>query len=59
MIQPLAISDLRAVYNPEQVACTTTETMYPTEEIIGQERAQKALHFGLEIREKNCGNEVS
>jgi lon-related putative ATP-dependent protease len=52
MIQPLEIRDLRAVYNPEQVACTTTETMEPTEEIIGQERAQKALHFGLEIREK-------
>jgi lon-related putative ATP-dependent protease len=52
MIQPLELRDLRAVYNPEQVACTTTETMSPTEEIIGQERAQKALHFGLEIREK-------
>ena len=52
MIQPLAVRDLRAVYNPEQIECPTTETMKPTEEIIGQDRAQKALRFGLEIREK-------
>jgi lon-related putative ATP-dependent protease len=52
MIKPLPIEDYRAVYLPGQVDCTTTETLQPTDEIIGQERAQKALHFGLEIREK-------
>jgi lon-related putative ATP-dependent protease len=52
MIQPLAVRDLRAVYNPEHIECPTTETMKPTEEIIGQDRAQKALRFGLEIQEK-------
>jgi lon-related putative ATP-dependent protease len=52
MIQALALRDYRAVYNPEQVECPTTETLKPTEEIIGQDRAQKALRFGLEIQEK-------
>lgn len=52
MIKPLPLTDYRAVYPPGQVECTTTETLQPTEEIIGQERAQKALHFGLEIQER-------
>src|SRR4030042_5515759 len=52
MIKPLSLTDYRAVYPPGQVECTTTEALQPTEEIIGQERAQKALHFGLEIQER-------
>src|SRR5512139_929232 len=52
MIQPLPLRDYRAVYDPGQIDCQTTETLKPTEEIIGQDRAQKALRFGLEIREK-------
>jgi lon-related putative ATP-dependent protease len=52
MIKALRIVDYRASYRPEQVECSTTETLKPTDEIIGQERAQKALRFGLEIREK-------
>jgi lon-related putative ATP-dependent protease len=52
MIRELPLRDYRAVYSPDQVACPTTEAMQPTEEIIGQDRAQKALRFGLEIREK-------
>ena len=52
MIKPLPLTDYRAVYAPGQVECTTTETLQPTEEIIGQERAQKALRFGLEIQER-------
>jgi hypothetical protein len=52
MIKPLPIEDYRAVYEPGKVNCQTTETMQPTEEIIGQERAQKALRFGLEIQER-------
>ncbi len=52
MIKPLPLTDYRAVYAPGQVECTTTEALQPTEEIIGQERAQKALHFGLEIQER-------
>jgi lon-related putative ATP-dependent protease len=52
MIRQLPIEDYRALYAPDQVECSTTETLTPSEEIIGQERAQKALHFGLEIQEK-------
>ncbi|MCG7840861.1 MAG: AAA family ATPase, partial [Methanomassiliicoccales archaeon] len=52
MIKPLPLKDYRAVYDPAKVDCTSTETLEPIEEIIGQERAQKALHFGLEIQEK-------
>ena len=52
MIEPLPIGDYRALYKPGEAVCTTTETMQPTEEIIGQERAVKALGFGLGIPEK-------
>jgi len=52
MINALPLKDYRAVYKPDQVECATTETMKPTEEIIGQERAQRALRFGLEIQER-------
>ncbi len=52
MIKALPLKDYRAVYEPDQVECPTTETMKPTEEIIGQDRAQKALRFGLEIQER-------
>ncbi|MCG7844478.1 MAG: AAA family ATPase, partial [Methanomassiliicoccales archaeon] len=52
MIKPLALKDYRALYDPDKVDCTSTEALEPTDEIIGQERAQKALHFGLEILEK-------
>src|SRR5512136_245437 len=52
MIKPLPIEDYRAVYSPGQVECATTETLQATDEIIGQERAQKALRFGLEIQER-------
>lgn len=52
MNKPLPMAQYRAVYRPEQVECPTTETATPTDEIIGQDRAQKALHFGLEIQEK-------
>jgi lon-related putative ATP-dependent protease len=51
MIQPLDIKEYRNVYEPGKVECASTEEMRPLEEIIGQERALRALRFGLEIRE--------
>lgn len=51
MVQPLDIREYRNVYEPEKVRCASTEEMRPLEEIIGQERALRALRFGLEIRE--------
>ncbi len=52
MIKALPPEEYRASYKPEQVECSAEETLKPTEEIIGQDRAQKALRFGLEIQEK-------
>jgi len=51
MVQPLDVTKYRNVYEPEKVQCASTEEMRPMEEIIGQERALRALRFGLEIRE--------
>ncbi|MDD1701189.1 MAG: AAA family ATPase [Methanoregula sp.] len=59
MIKALSLGDYRASYKPEQVECSTTETLKPSEEIIGQDRAQKALRFGLEIREKGFNTYVA
>ncbi len=52
MISALPPGDYRAAFDPGEVECSTTEELVPTDEIIGQERAQKALRFGLEIQEK-------
>ncbi len=52
MIKAIPLKDLRAAYKPEDVECATTETLKVPEEIVGQERALKALHFGLEIPEQ-------
>ncbi|MCE5338512.1 MAG: AAA family ATPase [Methanomicrobiaceae archaeon] len=51
MVQPLDIGEYRNIYEPGKVECASTEEMRPLEEIIGQERALRALRFGLEIRE--------
>jgi lon-related putative ATP-dependent protease len=51
MVQPLDIGEYRDVYEPGKVECASTGEMRPLEEIIGQERALRALRFGLEIRE--------
>jgi lon-related putative ATP-dependent protease len=52
MVQPLAVGEYRNAYEPGKVECASTGEMRPMEEIIGQERALRALRFGLEIREK-------
>ncbi len=52
MIQALQKEQYRAAYAPDDVGCSSTKELQPTDEIIGQDRAQKALRFGLEIREK-------
>ena len=59
MIEKLPIKDYRAVYPSDKVECETTESAEPSEEIIGQERAGKALMFGLEIRERGFNIYVS
>jgi len=59
MVKALQLKDYRAVFDPAKVDCSSTEDLRPTEEIIGQERAQKALHFGLEILDKGFNIYVS
>ncbi len=43
---------LRRECDPKLLSCETTEEISPLEGIIGQERAMRALRFGLDIRER-------
>jgi len=48
----LHFEKLRKECDPKLLRCETTQEMAPLEEIIGQERAVRALKFGLEIKER-------
>ena len=45
------VSKLRRVYEPERIGCRASDRVKPLDTIIGQERAVRALRFGLAIRE--------
>jgi lon-related putative ATP-dependent protease len=47
--KPLHIKKLRWQCNPKSLGIETTNDIRPTREIIGQERALRALHVGLEM----------
>jgi lon-related putative ATP-dependent protease len=47
----LSVEQLRQVCDPAMIECATSQEMQTLETIIGQERAVKALHFGLGIKE--------
>ena len=49
MHEELSFEKLRRACDPALMRCETTEELEPLEEIIGQERAVKALKFGLDI----------
>ena len=51
MVDALPVEKLRKVCDPKTLGCDTSGDVEPLESIIGQERAVKALHFGLEIKE--------
>lgn len=51
MAQELSVEKLRRICDPKMLDCETTEEMKPLETIIGQERAVRALDFGLGIKE--------
>lgn len=51
MISELPVEKLRIECDPKQLPCQNTESIQPLEEIIGQDRAIKALKFGLDIKE--------
>lgn len=52
MYEELSSEKLRRVCDPSILPCEKTEEMAPLEGIIGQERAVRALKFGLEIKER-------
>jgi lon-related putative ATP-dependent protease len=52
MVNELSAEKLRRECDSKLVGCETTQQLAPIQEIIGQERAVKALRFGLEIRER-------
>jgi lon-related putative ATP-dependent protease len=45
----LSPQQLRRVFDPSNLTCETTESLSPLKGIIGQERATRALEFGLGI----------
>ena len=51
MTNELPPHKLRKECDPKLMRCATTEELSPLEEIIGQERAVKALRFGLGIEQ--------
>ena len=52
MVNKLPIEKLRNVCDPEMMQCKSTKELNPLSEIIGQERAIRALKFGLGIKNK-------
>jgi Cdc6-like AAA superfamily ATPase len=51
LVNELPPENLRKGCDPNVMRCETTQGLTPLREIIGQERAVRALKFGLGIRE--------
>lgn len=51
-IQRLSAAQLYSVAELEQLPCKSTKELAPIDEIVGQERAQKAVEFAMSIKEK-------
>jgi len=52
MVNELPPESLRKECDPNVMRCKTTQELVPLSEIIGQERAVRALKFGLGIRDQ-------
>jgi lon-related putative ATP-dependent protease len=52
VIKKLPVREFRNTYDASGLGCVTTEELTPADDIIGQERAVRALNFGLNIEEK-------
>ena len=48
--QPLEAAELRRVVNPASLGFKTTDELLPITGLIGQERALKAIQFGVNIK---------
>ncbi|MGF1753170.1 AAA family ATPase [Vibrio makurazakiensis] len=51
-IQELKTNQLYQVADLEKLPCKSTKELAPIDEIVGQERAQKAVEFAMSIKEK-------
>ena len=51
MVNELPPESLRKICEAKFIRCETTEDLVPIREIIGQERAVRALKFGLGIKD--------
>ncbi|EEY45554.1 Lon protease family protein [Vibrio mimicus] len=51
-IQHLSFEQLYQVAKLEKLECKSTKELAPIDEIVGQERAQKAVEFAMSIKEK-------
>lgn len=51
-IKPLSSDRLYRVSELNDLTCKSTKKLTPLDEIVGQERAQKAVEFAMSIREK-------
>ncbi len=51
MVQKLSYTQARKKCPREFIPCSSTDQMAPLQQIIGQERAVRALQFGLDIKE--------
>ncbi|MBM3699447.1 MAG: ATP-dependent protease [Actinobacteria bacterium] len=49
MIKELSANDLKIIFDSKKINCNSTDELEPLEGIIGQDRAVKALKFGLNI----------
>jgi len=52
MVTELSPNQIRRLCSPDFLQCKTTADLIPLREIIGQERAMRALRFGLGIKDK-------
>jgi lon-related putative ATP-dependent protease len=52
LVNELPFESLRKTCDPRVMRCQTTQELVPLQEIIGQERAVRALKFGLGIRDQ-------
>jgi lon-related putative ATP-dependent protease len=52
MVNELSPTQLRRTCDPDSLKCQSSQDLIPLQEIIGQERAVRALKFGLGIQDK-------
>ena len=52
MVTELPPEKLRKTADPKLLRCDATDKVKPLEEVVGQDRAVRALKFGLEIKDK-------